>query len=50
MTLLENVATAFRKNTLTADPTGYVVDRPEIHWDTYDLADAYKRTINCVGF
>ena len=39
---LENVATAFRSNGVV---DGYVVDRPEIHWDTYDLADAYKRKI-----
>lgn len=38
---LENSATALQG----ASVTGYVVDRPEIHWDTYDLADAYKRKI-----
>ena len=42
---LETVATAFRKNAATTLPTAYIVDRPEIHWDTYDLADAYKRKI-----
>ena len=42
---LENVATAFRQNAGDTLITAYVVDRPEIHWDTYDLADAYKRKI-----
>ena len=40
---LENAATALLQT--GAAITGYVVDRPEIHWDTYDLADAYKRKI-----
>ena len=41
---LESVATSFRSGSV-GSPSGYTVNRPEIHWDTYDLADAYKRKI-----
>jgi hypothetical protein len=40
---LESTGTAFLA--IGPSPSGYIVDRPEIHWDTYDLADAYKRKI-----
>lgn len=40
---LESPAVAFKSTGVAV--TSYVVSRPEVHWDTYDLADQFKRKI-----
>lgn len=46
---LEDTATVFREAKIggvsQGVPTSYQIDNPEIHWDSFDIADAYKRKI-----
>jgi len=45
--LLEDPAVAFENSAAggSLDVTSYEVSNPEIHWDAFDIADAYKRKI-----
>ena len=42
---LESPGVAFGSDATTGDIASYVINRPEVHWDSYDLADQYKRKI-----
>ena len=43
---LESPEVAFGDaNSLPGDVSSYSISRPEVHWDSYDLADQYKRKI-----
>ena len=42
---LEETATALRQVDGDVPPASYQIDNPEIHYDSFDIADAYKRKI-----
>ena len=42
---LEDTTTALRQVAGLPVPASYQIDNPEIHWDSFDIADAYKRKI-----
>lgn len=43
--LLEDAAVAFQNSVVSGSVASYEVSNPEIHWDSFDIADAYKRKI-----